>query len=269
MIALRMQTRRPRLLGTGHANAGVSAAYEKRLRTLVQRMCREVDAEIKKYAGAAAKEVAQDANPLTALRYALAALTKKWQRVFADESEGLASRFVWTSADDMDRNLKARLRKLGFGIRFAPDANMRRVLKIAIAENTSLIKSIPEKYATQVTSMVSNAVMTGGDLHTLSQGLIHRFGVTERRAAFISQDQSHKIAETAQRLRCEGLGLYKQRWRHPMGEKQPRPLHVEAGRKGLIFDIREGALIDGKRIWPGSEPGCKCRGDPIIPGYDD
>ena len=51
---------------------------------------------------------------------------------------------------------------------------MENVMKSFIHENVNLIKSIPEKYFTEVEGMVMRSVRSGRDLAYLSDELEHR-----------------------------------------------------------------------------------------------
>ncbi|WP_415429989.1 phage minor head protein [Acetobacter malorum] len=100
----------------------------------------------------------------------------------------------------------------------------------------------------------------------LLQTLQQRFGITRRRAANIARDQNAKVTSAINKQRQIETGLFEAEWVHSAGGKHPRASHVEAGRKKLRFDVREGALIDGERIWPGQKPNCRCSSRVILRG---
>lgn len=105
--------------------------------------------------------LAQDATPVTALKATLARLRRKWMRIFADQAIALAE---LGCQNDSEADLRRRLKQAGFGITFKPDADMKRRLGLAIEQNVSLITSISEQYHDGVETLVTNAVMKGGDL---------------------------------------------------------------------------------------------------------
>lgn len=211
--------------------------------------------------------LAQDANPVTALEKILAKLRKKWSGIFASQALALAEQFVHACQNDSEGDLRRRLKRAGFGITFRPDADMKRRLRLAIDYNVGLIKSIGEQYHDGVNAIVTNAVMKGGDLGSLTKALQARYGVSERRAAFIARDQNHKINQATERMRCSGIGLKEAEWRHVGGGRHPREDHVRAN--GTRYLISEGCKISGEYIQPGELPNCHCRAKYIIPGYND
>ena len=254
-------------LPLGRVNAGVAARYNQRLRLLIRRMHRDTMQTVKTYYRRAEPELAQDENPVTALDAVLKKLRKKWLRIFSDHAHELAELFVRSCQNDSEADLRRRLRRAGFGITFKPDADLKRRMRMATDYNVGLIKSISEQYHDGVNALVTNSVMKGGDLGALTKALRARYGVSERRAAFIAKDQNHKINQATERMRCLGIGLEEQKWRHCGGGRHPRPEHVRAD--GRIFRIAEGCKIGGRYIQPGEDPGCGCRGEIIIPGYND
>ena len=254
-------------LPAGRVNAGVAAQYDKRLRLLIRRMHRDTLRTIQAHYRRAEPELAQDSNPVTALKVVLAKLRKKWTGIFADQALAVAEQFIRGCQNDSEADLRRRLQRAGFGITFKPDADLKRRLGLAIEQNVSLIKSIGEQYHDGVEALVTNSVMKGGDLGSLTKALQARYGVSERRAAFIARDQNHKINQATERMRCSGIGLEEARWRHVGGGRHPREDHVRAN--GTRYLIAEGCKISGEYIQPGELPNCHCRAEFIIPGYND
>lgn len=211
--------------------------------------------------------LAQDANPVTTLKVILGKLRKKWALIFAEQADALAEQFVRGCQNDSEADLRRRLKRAGFGITFKPDADLKRRLGLAIEQNVSLITSISERYHDGVEALVTNAVMKGGDLGSLTKALQARYGVSERRAAFIAKDQNHKINQATERMRCSEIGLKEARWRHIGGGRHPREDHVKAA--GRRYFVAEGCKISGEYIQPGELINCHCRAEYIIPGYND
>lgn len=252
-------------LPLGRTNAGVAASYDRKLRILIRRMHRDTVQTVRTYYRRAEPELAQDENPVTALDIILGKLKKKWLQIFSDQALALAEHFVKSCQNDCEGDMRRRLRRAGFGITFKPDAAMQRRLKVAITDNVGMIQSIAEQYHAGVKTLVTNAVMKGGDLGALTKALQTRYGVSERRAAFIAKDQNHKINQAVERMRSTELGLDEGKWRHCGGGRHPRQEHVKAD--GRIYKIAKGCLIDGRYVQPGEDPGCGCRQQQIIPAY--
>lgn len=262
---------KPKLLAPVYPNAGVEAAYRKRL----QRLVAEMNASLQWFIKAAYKRnepliLAEDEDPTDALRKAMKLLADRWRRRFDDSAEDFAAYFAKSAADRTDASLKAALKKAGFTIgRFKATPAQRDIMKATVASNTALIKSIPERYLQSVEGSVFRAIQSGGDLGALSKELQHAYGVTKRRAAFIALDQSNKATAALKRARQTELGIDEEEWRHSGAGKHPRPSHVKAGRDRVRFKVSEGWLdpATGRRTWPGCEPGCRCVGRSIMPVF--
>jgi SPP1 gp7 family putative phage head morphogenesis protein len=142
------------------------------------------------------------------------------------------------------------------------------VVDATVAENVSLIRSIPEKYLGDVQTSVMQSVKAGRDLATLSKDLRKNYGVSYRRAALIARDQNNKATSALMRVRQVDLGLEKGVWLHSHAGKEPRPTHL--ANHGKKFDLKEGWFDPDprvrKRILPGELINCRCVWKPVVPG---
>ena len=204
---------------------------------------------------------------VTELKLVLARLSRTWSRRYDRFATALAKYFAERALSSTDAAFAASLRAAGLhSPRLASTADIRTSLRAVIAENVSLIRSIPAQYHTQVEGIVMRGVQNGRDLHTVSTELRLNYGVGVRRAALIARDQTNKANATFTRTRQIGLGIARARWLHSRGGVTPRPEHVAFS--GQEYDVAEGALLDGKRVWPGTEINCRCVSVSIIPGLD-
>lgn len=213
--------------------------------------------------------MAMDRTPAEELRAALKKLAARWQRNFDEAAPKLAEWFSQATRRRSDQALQNILRQGGFTVKFKLTAPMRDVLDATLAEQVSLIKSIPQHYLTQVEGMVMRSVQAGRDLGTLTKGLQEQFGVTKRRAAIIARDQNNKATASMTRVRQVQLGITEAIWVHSGGGKHPRPTHLKAGRDGQRYSTSEGWLDPavGKRVFPGELINCRCVSKPVIPGF--
>jgi uncharacterized protein with gpF-like domain len=109
------------------------------------------------------------------------------------------------------------------------------------------------------------SVQRGRDLGSLSAALQKQFGVTKRRAAFIALDQNNKSTSAITSARQIQLGIEAE-WQHSTGGKTKRPEHVAA--TGKKYDPKKGMFLEGKWVWPGSEPGCRCISKSVISTFN-
>jgi hypothetical protein len=215
---------------------------------------------------------AADANSSVVLRRSLSKWGRLWRSKFDDLSTDMATRFASKAFKTTDNALMASLKAAGFTVKFSATPDVTQAYKAVVAENVSLIRSIPEQFLKNVETSVWDSVMRGADLATLSQSLQKNYGVSYRRAAFISLDQNNKAKAIIENVRRDKLGIARGRWLHSGAGKEPRPEHVafSQGRLGgPYYDLKKGAYLEGKWVWPGSEPGCRCASSAVIEGLND
>ncbi|EEP1124220.1 phage head morphogenesis protein [Salmonella enterica] len=208
--------------------------------------------------------VAMDASPAVFMRDAIKNLAKRWNKAFDNLSQKLAERFAGDVMKNTDVSLNNALETAGFTVEFKLTAPMNNALQATIAENVGLIRSIPEKYFTEVEGLVMRSVARGRDLSHLTDELQRRYGITRRRAALIARDQNNKATSVMQAARQQSLGITQGVWKHSHAGKEPRSSHVKAD--GKVFELSKGMYLDGKWVMPGEEINCRCTWSPVIPG---
>lgn len=266
---LRAPTAKPIVLGAIQPNAGVEAAYRKKL----QDLSREMSQSFIYWTRAAWKKddptvyFAVDAAPVLALRRRMKQLAAHWIKRFDEVAPEMAKVFVNGATATAQAAFQAELSKAGFAVKFTFTEAAKEGYQAVLQENISLIKSIPSQYLTQVEGDVWRAVSQGYDLEALTNTLQERYGVTYRRAAFIAKDQTAKAKATIEQVRRIELGLDTAIWQHSHAGQEPRQSHVAFN--GKPFDIRKGAYIDGEYILPGYLPRCRCTSRTVIPGFEE
>lgn len=267
----RLKSKNEVILAPVHPNVGIELAYRRKLYKLIDQMNNSVVYWLSaKYRQNEPRVVAlaQDETPAEAMRRAMAALRKRWTSKFDVMADELAKYFAQDMSQRSDAALKAILKKGGFAVDFKMTPAMRDILQASVAENVSLIKSIPQQYLTQVEGIVMRGVQAGNDLGQVSSELRNQFGVTKRRAALIARDQSNKINANLTRARQLELGIKEAIWSHSLGGKEPRPTHLAAGKAQTRYDIAKGWFDshEGKYIWPGQLINCRCVAKAVVPG---
>lgn len=249
-------------------NVGIEVAYRRKLFALIREMQASYLYWLRVQYRETPPRMAQDATPAVELRRELRKLGIRWEKRFEEASPKLAAYFAKSAANRSDAALRSILKKGGWTVQFNLTSPVRDVLDATITENVSLIKSIASEYHTQVEGLVMRSVTAGRDLNFLTDELKKRYGITRRRAAFIARDQNNKATAEVRRARELDLGLETGIWLHSGGGKEPRPTHVR--QNGKKFSVRDGwpdPALKGKRIWPGTEPNCRCTWRPVVQGF--
>ncbi len=245
-------------------SAVISAWYRRELQALVKEMAGSMLYHVRAAFNRGESPLAMDESLTVALRRALAKWGWRWRRKVEALSRKLAEEFAIRSRRDYDERLMKALRDAGMTVKFQPTAAMKEGYRAVLEENVSLIKSIPQQFLKDVQSTVWVGVMRGGDMEHISQALQKNYGVSYRRAAFISRDQTSKARAVLERARRLELGVTKAIWRHSHAGVHPRPSHVKMD--GQTYDIAKGMWDPdvGRYILPGELPNCRCSSKAII-----
>lgn len=220
--------------------------------------------------------IAQDAKAMRAkppsqsvlLQRAMNKWGTTWTKRLQTMSETIARDFALRNKNATERAMKNSFAKAGFTVQFKPNKAVTAGFDAVLAENVGLIKSIPQRYLTDVQAQVWRSVMDGSDMKTLSEGLREKYGIAWRRASLIAKDQNHKGKAAMERARRLEVGITKAAWMHSHAGVTPRPTHVAMD--GKQYEIAKGMWDPAvqKRIWPGTEIHCRCVDRACIPGFE-
>lgn len=261
-------------------NLGLQREYRRKLLELVDEMYASVTwwigaeyrrqlPRIMEYDGKA-----KDASPAADLMKALRRRLRQWQRRFDEKSDMLAQWFAREAAKSASTAVAASVAGVtghtvaGIAVEFQMTRAMNNAIASIVFENTSLIRSLPQKAFLEIEGLVMRGARTGYDAGRLTDELQKRFGVTRRRAEFISRDQMNKATEALSRVRMQELGIAEAVWIHSGTPKQPRPTHLKFN--GQVFQLDQGLYdADAHRyVQPGELPNCYCTKRPLIPAYE-
>jgi len=259
-------TKKPIRLAPVRPNAGLTIRFQAQIDAMIDAMNRDTLRVIRRTWKARPPEMATDISPAAALRNAMSKLATKWTRRFADFAETIGGTFGRKAAAMTDRAMAAALKKAGFMVKFSLTREINDIVQANVADNVTLIKSIPAEYLTDVQGSVMRSVQTGRDLGTLTAELDRDYGISRRRAALIAKTQNQMATATITRARQLELNITQAIWRHSAAGRVPRPTHV--ANNGKLYNIAEGWLDPAvnKRIWPGMEINCRCISIPVITG---
>lgn len=253
-----------------HYPAGVADRYRKRLSALTERMTREVTRAVRELFDTdhAAAHFGTDASIGSQARILLNALSAKFQALFAQAAQPMAEQMVDGAAKASSSSLHSSLEKLSGGLSLKTNVGnpiLDNIYKASVAENVSLIKSIPQQYIDKVQGAVMRSITTGNGLSDLIPALAQYEGQTHRRAELIALDQTRKAYSSINKGRMQAIGIKKFMWHHSGGGAHPREDHVEMD--GEIFSFDDPPVIDqrtGERGIPGQAVNCRCVASPIF-----
>ena len=259
-------------------SAALRRRFQKKLETFVRDMDHSlrywVLARYREYEGAITQDTGNDAItgrlPANALQEVLQKRLKQWMRFMGVRAEDIARDFVLSTDRYVKNSLGNALRDAsgpGVAIRMRMTREIQNILQALINEQTSLISSIPSRYATEVEGLVMRSVREGRDEGFLKKEFEKRYDITWRRARTIARDQTNKATESISRERSLSLGITEGIWMHRGGSRHPRESHE--GMNGRRFDLRKGCYDPavGLFIHPGELVNCNCTYKPVIPGY--
>lgn len=209
----------------------------------------------------------------------------EWHQAIEEEAEKLAGWFTAQTDKAAKRDVKRMLEQAGivspspaFGKAELEAANA------VVNENVRRITDLGEKYYKDIETAIRKTLQTGGmdqaEVYKAIVGDIKRKGVKlDKRAAFIARDQCSKASGALTRARSMEAGIKEGIWIHSNAGSEPRPGHLEAGRKKRRFDLATGLLVDNsganatkpdiRYTFPGHEIGCRCVYRPYLEGIAD
>ena len=251
--------------GRVRASAAVKQKYFKRLMSIIDEMNNSVNWWLGARYKENEKEIVASDSAASNIEKELKDLMKRWSKGFEEGAGDIAKDFVESGVGQSTINLKALLKKAGWTTNLKLSRKAQDKLKAMMIENINLIKSIPEKYFTELTTVTMQSITRGRDLAYLKDEIKKRYGVVERRAALIARDQNNKATSIITHIEYEELGITEAVWKHNPGSKQPRHEHVMANNK--VYDISKGMFFEsaGRYVFPGEEINCGCTSEPVIP----
>lgn len=214
--------------------------------------------------------ITMDASTASQSRILLNSLQSRFAKFFRDRSNDLAKNIFNRVDRASSANLSESLKQLSGGLTIkTPDmpAALKEAMTASVAENVSLIKSIPQQFHRQIEGVVMRSMQTGGNgINDVIKGLERYKGVTSRRARNIARDQVRKITSDCNNYRAQSVGIKKFEWVHSGASKEPRPYHKNV-LNGQIFRYDDPPVIDpntGERGLPGRLCNCGCFARPIV-----
>lgn len=213
---------------------------------------------------------ATDASPAHEIWDDLRKVMRRWEKHFDELGPKLAKQFVGRLSRAERARFEQALKNSGWTVKLYMPRGVNNVFQASVLENVNLIKSIPQKYLTNVESLVSVSIQNGKDLDFLTKELHKQYDITERRAQMIARDQNNKITSALDRAHADNLGITDAVWVYTYGSKEPRHTHVEMD--GMRFKLSEGLYDPNPRVARNIQPAelvnCRCMYRLLLPEMD-
>lgn len=247
------------------------ARYEAELERAIAVMLAEAEREVRSVweTHAPAVDIGMDASLASQARILTNAMARRFQAFFDKLAPGLAARMTEGVSKASKSALHGSLKEMSGGLSLKTsviDGRVAEITRASVTENVGLIKSIPQKYFTELQGAVMRSITNGSGLQDVLAAVTKTGEVTKKRAKLIATDQTRKLATAVNSARMQNLGVKKFEWLHSAGGKEPRPLHKNV-LNGQIFELANPPVIDektGERGLPGQLINCRCRMVPVI-----
>ena len=164
-----------------------------------------------------------------------------------------AGAFV-SSVESSHPFVSATLRKVGLSKPFKPTPAAVKAYGAVIADKVALIDRLTPKYRREAYELIWSHVMKGYDASGLAEEFSNRLGMAPDRAKLIARSQcnmARAVMENAERME---MNIREAMW-HTEARCGIRS-HSELNNRKYV--LATGASLDGKWLWPGSEPTCHC-----------
>ena len=127
-----------------------------------------------------------------------------------------------------------------------------------VKTNVELIKSIPDKFFTEVRGLVIRGSKYGTRTEELAGQIKGRYKVSDSRARLIARDQTSKLNGDLTSLRQTNAGVTEYIWRTSLDE---RVRDTHAAKEGQTFSWNDPPSDTGH---PGEDYQCRCVAEPVI-----
>jgi SPP1 gp7 family putative phage head morphogenesis protein len=148
-------------------------------------------------------------------------------------------------------------------IRNAPTG---RVLQAALADQVTLITSLPIEAGERVHKLTLEGLETGARADTIAAEIMRTSEVTQGRANLIARTEVSRTVSSLTQARAEHVGSTGYIWRTSQ-DSDVRPSHKKMSGKFVLWS--DAPTLDGLKGHAGALPNCRCFPEPVIPDIED
>lgn len=169
--------------------------------------------------------------------------------------------------DEFNKEQLGKQTQQALGIPYVSiEKSTRDVVPSFVAENVSLVKTLPERYHDRLAGLVEEAFSSGMRPETLASRIAELEDISESDAMRIARDQVGKLNGEFNMLRQTDMGVERYIWR-TMNDDRVRDEHSDREGESFAWDDPP----DGGH--PGEDIQCRCYAEPdfsaILAGLDE
>lgn len=241
---------------------GAGRIYNAELQKLVRAISRDINTKLVPLIRDLAPQFVADAMVKDAwpeeITRAFITLSQKWSTPqFLKAANDTAKVYVDRLNQNNRRKFQRQMKGVGIDA-FGQSPEVENILAASIADNTRLIKSIPEQYLTNVESVVFSNMRAGLRPSAIVNQLSDQFGVTKNRAKLIARDQTSKANGELSKQRQIDTGFEFFKWQ-TAEDVRVRDPHAKLAKRDIGF---------GPGVYRWDNPPKNDKGVPIIPGQE-
>lgn len=238
------------------------AAYRRDLDAMIAKMVEATLADLVPLLTGFESEYVADISFTGLIGETIRALKRTFQGLFGVAAEPTAETMVNSefenNAEKFQRDVLRTDTDISLG-RIIGQEKMQPTLEAAVAENVSLITSIPDQYYKDLSGIVMRNITAGETADSIVDQIQALTGTTRNRAKLIARDQTAKTNAAINQTRQESLGVTEYVWQ-TAEDNRVRPTH--AAHNGKIFRWDDPPKDTGH---PGNDVNCRCVARAIIP----
>ena len=165
------------------------------------------------------------------------------------------------------------------------DNNTKELTDMFVVNNVRLIKSVPARLFSQLTSVLQNGFQQGLESNEIADQLEKQIGIAKNDAARIARDQVATLNGQLTKVRQQSVGIDMYKWktandervRGKSGGKYPNaiPSHWSMNNVLCRWDNNSVYSVDGGKTWiprtgkmpmtiPGAPINCRCYAEPFF-----
>jgi SPP1 gp7 family putative phage head morphogenesis protein len=146
------------------------------------------------------------------------------------------------------------------------EAPVGHVMRAALADQVSLITSLPLETAKRVHKLTTEAITTGRRAADIADEIMRTGAVTKSRATLIARTEVARTSAALTQARAQHIGSESYQWL-TANDGRVRPEHRKLNGRVFRWDAPPIAEADGTRHNPGEYPNCRCVAMPLVPAH--